>query len=413
MLDTAGRAPEFWKRLPIAALETPTVVFSQARLCENVALLEESLRRYGQPAEFYYSVKACTLPRVVREFQTIGWGLEVQSLAEWRTFSSPGSAGVYNSPRKTRADLVEAAGSGLVIIADSEQEVEALWDLQANGEIPPGALYGVRVQLDSCTGFYRTGQKLGMDPGTVHSLLRRALREGRRTPAWVHLHGLARCANGPEWARAVSNLLRWLADLAGSIGYRFEVLDIGGGLDSRQRIEAAGTTVAGMAAELSKALRTAYPLRLVLEPGRYTVADAAIGLCRVVRTKQVFGRRWAIVDIGTNLLIPLPLARFQVCLWEDKPGESLVEWGVGDGTCSPNGVIEEHAALPSTLAPGDLLTVLECGAYTYSLAEQFCDAVPIPVWWGEDGSLTPLDLAPPYPARNVVRETSSTRSFKQ
>jgi len=394
-----------WGGLPWSGIVPPTVVYSEALLRSNMA---EFAARIGQcyrggTAHFYYAVKACTLPQISRITLELGWGLEVQSLAEWDALGLPGAGGVYNGPGKTRDDLTRGMAAGLVVIADGTQETQDLWQLAQAGRMAPGAAYGLRIQVRSLTPFGELGNKLGMDQEDALRLLATAREQGLPMPRWLHFHCLARCASPAAWSTAARQALDFMDRARALCGHEFQVLDLGGGVETLTALRAQGTSFADMADQLARTLEQGpYPFDIAFEPGRAVVGDAALGLCRVVRTKTVGGRRWAMVDLATNLLIPLPRARFSVVTLQADTGAPTESWNIGDGTCSPAGVLARDADLPATLAPGDMLAVLGCGAYTYSLSEHFYTAPPVPVLWRVDGSLTVMDMPPAYPTHSPL-----------
>ena len=373
---SAGRCgfDTVWGGLPWSGIAPPAVVYGEALLRSNMAEFASRIGECysGGKARFYYAVKACTLPQVVGIALESGWGLEVQSLAEWNALGVPGAGGVYNGPGKTRDDLMRGMAAGLVVIADGTEEAHDLWQLAQAGRIAPDAAYGLRIQASSPTPFGETGSKLGMDQEDAFRLLAVGREQGLPMPRWLHFHCLARCKSPAAWCTAARQALDFMDRARALCGHEFQVLDLGGGVDTLTAVRAEGETFADMAAQLARALEQGpYPFDIAFEPGRAVVGDAALGLCRVVRTKTVGGRRWAVVDLATNLLIPLPLARFSVVApWADNAARTD-SWNIGDGTCSPAGVLARDAALPAGLAPGDRLAVLGCGAYTYSLAEHF------------------------------------------
>ena len=112
----------------------------------------------------------------------------------------------------------------------------------------------------------------------------------------------------------------------------------------------------------------------------------------VVHTKRLWEHRLLVVDIGTNVLIPLPLAQFRVILAPGQSGgdEGLQRYSVVDGTCSPAGVLESDCLLPGGRQTGDVLWVGMAGAYTWALAESFYDVVPSAWWLTDRGSLEPI-----------------------
>jgi diaminopimelate decarboxylase len=137
---------------------------------------------------------------------------------------------------------------------------------------------------------------------------------------------------------------------------------------------------------------------IYFEPGRFIVEDAAVAVTTVCKIKNCEGIKWLITDIGTNILIPLPAARFEVTDVNGNSGYGEV-YSIGDGTCSPAGVIQRDVQLDN-ITEGDRILVNSCGAYTYSLAETFCNLIPAAYFVKTDGHIA--TMVSPQTAQDVA-----------
>ncbi|MGE5517052.1 MAG: diaminopimelate decarboxylase family protein [Bacteroidota bacterium] len=363
----------YWGRSLLSGVDTPSVVYSEKRLADNAAVF---LRQdCGVPHQVFFAMKACPMARVAKTFSAAGLGGEVQSSLELslaRAAGFPDDRLMLNGPRKPRAaarDLLEAGGR---VVADSEDEFRTFLQVEGLG-------LGVRVNIggESADTFIRPSDRFGVSLAVAEKLVGEA-----RPPVMLHMHCLARC-DSPQ---AILDSYQPLADWLRHHGPGFSRLNLGGGFNSRLRLGQARQSLDNLL-RVHADMFGGFGLPLMFEPGRALVEDAAVAVTTVAAIKTgVDGSRWCMVDIGTNLLVPLPLARFTVIALDggDKP---TCSWAVADGTCSPAGVIDRHALLPETLAEGDRLLVLCCGAYTYSLAESFCDTIPPAYFLGRDGTM--------------------------
>jgi diaminopimelate decarboxylase len=180
-------------------------------------------------------------------------------------------------------------------------------------------------------------------------------------------------ASGLERYRAAVDLLvavgSTLADL--------DCLNIGGGFgyDYRAPDEhpfpfAELASVAGGAArELSR--RRGRPIALRVEPGRSAVAGAAVLLTRVRSVKRADSRRYVGVDTTTaNFTSPVVYgAHRRVVSVEPRGADELAADVCGCTTYSRD-VIAQGFPLPSVQL-GDLLAILDVGAYGYCMASHF------------------------------------------
>jgi diaminopimelate decarboxylase len=113
--------------------------------------------------------------------------------------------------------------------------------------------------------------------------------------------------------------------------------------------------------------------RLLLEPGRLLVASAGLLLARVGTVKQSDGKnRWVHVDASTNHLLRVRTGNWYYHMVAasklDQPGAEPVD--IVGGTCDAADILAHGRILPR-LERGDLLAILDTGAYAESTAGQF------------------------------------------
>jgi diaminopimelate decarboxylase len=116
-------------------------------------------------------------------------------------------------------------------------------------------------------------------------------------------------------------------------------------------------------------------VRLIIEPGRYLVSDAVIVLARIKTIKYMGGKTWAVLDIGTNYLIPAPGCNYKVipCVESETFSKKTTNVMFVDGICSPAGHIGESNM---DVKEGQVVAVLNCGAYTSVMKEEFVFCTP-------------------------------------
>jgi len=167
-------------------------------------------------------------------------------------------------------------------------------------------------------------------------------------------------------ARSVASVI---AELAAQ-GINLELADFGGGLGIPYQDEPE-MPVAGLARVLEGALRPWPRMRLLLEPGRYLIADAGVLLARVLYLKETSKRRFVIVDAAMNDLARPALydAYHPILPARRRRGKDALVDVVGP-ICESGDFLARRRRLPP-FEPGDVLALLKAGAYGFAMSSQY------------------------------------------
>ncbi|HWG85996.1 MAG TPA: diaminopimelate decarboxylase, partial [Deinococcales bacterium] len=154
--------------------------------------------------------------------------------------------------------------------------------------------------------------------------------------------------------------LEAVAALAGRIGQR-PVLDVGGGFG-------LGLELAPLAALAWEAAR-AFGATLWTEPGRWLVARAGVLLTSVLEVKRT-GRPYVVCDAGMTELIRPMLYGAEHPVLPLSGGAGGEAWDLAGPACESGDVLARDVPLGQP-ERGDLLAVLEAGAYGASMASNY------------------------------------------
>ena len=149
-------------------------------------------------------------------------------------------------------------------------------------------------------------------------------------------------------------------------------IDAGGGLgiDYHSADFDAAAKVAEWAAAVERALGD-FEGRLLLEPGRFLVAQAGALVARVLYVKENGKKTFVITDAAMNDLIRPALyqAHHQILPVRPRPGRGRVVDVVGP-VCESGDFFARDRKLPP-LQPGDLVALLDAGAYGMAQASNY------------------------------------------
>ncbi|MFI8101249.1 diaminopimelate decarboxylase family protein [Streptomyces sp. NPDC086023] len=360
----------------------PLIWYLGDRVRANYQAVDGAYRARFPRHRTFAAVKACYVKECLTVLSEAGAGAEVMSALELQIALQTGFApadivsnGVGRSPRY--ADATVAAGVGLTVLDCLEDLATLAAACRRHGA---RARVGLRVTppVDH-EGIYITpSSKLGVDweGGEFLRLARAALDTPEVDVVALHAHQVTHCSQ-PAKYRAV---LAGVADVARAVerelGLRFEVVDIGGGLETRFLLHRSGLGPEDFAAVAKEELdRIGYPFVLHIEPGRFLTADAAVGLTRVTAEKHNGDHRYLITEIGSNVLIdmaevtyhPLPTVL-------PAPDAPWAGFDVGDSTCAP-ALVCRSATLPDTPDNRTLL-LLNCGAYSTVFTQLWAFRLP-------------------------------------
>ncbi len=353
-----------------AAHATPTWVYSCAAIQDRYRQMASALADAGLDAQIHYALKANDAIGIVTLLAREGAGADVVSDGERRIAREGGIAAqrvVFSGVGKSEAEIRAALADGVGQISVESAEELALLSGIARG-MGATAKVALRVNPDVDAGTHakittgRAENKFGIPADDAPALYARAAGLPGFAPVGLAMHiGSQITSLAPYRAADVR-----LAGLAGEIraaGLPISVLDCGGGLGVAYRGEEV-PSAAAFAGVLRETLG-GLGLQLMIEPGRWLVAQSGLLLARVVLQKQGEARRFVILDAAMNDLIRpslygawhgiLPVTP---ALWRAAVAPADVVGPV----CESGDTFATGRALPD-LPPGELVALLDAGAY--------------------------------------------------
>ena len=366
-------------RVPLAeiarAVGTPVWVYSRARIEANFRADAAAFALLK--AHIHYSLKANANLAILRLLAGLGAGADVVSAGEvYRALCAgfPAERIVFAGVGKTRAELEYALQVGVGWFnVESEQELALLNALA--GEVKPPVRVALRLNPDVQAETHRhmaTGHayaKFGipLDAAT------RLTRDWGRFPALrlegAHVHIGSQLASPQPTATAVRRALDFI-DAARAAGHAITALNVGGGIPIAYDEAQPPATPQDFADALAPLLQ-GRNLTLLLEPGRRIVADAGALLVEVQYVKVQGDARFVVTDGGMNDLLRPALYGARHRVWPvTRAGEPSTPAQVAGPVCESSDFLARDAALPP-LAPGDLLAVLDAGAYGASMSSTY------------------------------------------
>lgn len=359
-----------------AAIGTPCYVYAANAMRQRLRAL---LDAFGEPAPLVcYAVKANNNLAVVRVLAAAGAGADTVSGGEIRRARAAGVAPeriVLAGVAKTDDEIALALREGVLQLnVESLQELERI-DAVARG-LGKRAPIALRVNPDVAAGTHdkiTTGRridKFGLPFGQARAAYARALELSGVEPVGLHLHIGSQITSLEPFEAAYGKAVSLYRELRAA-GVPLRRLDLGGGLGVRYQKE---TPVDPLAfAALVRRLTAGLDAELVLEPGRWLVAEAGVLVASVIDVKQGEDRRFLVLDAGMHTLIRPALygARHAILPLRDAPERRhLVPMDVVGPICESSDIFGRDYHLPP-LRPGDRVALMAAGAYGAVMASDY------------------------------------------
>lgn len=347
------------------AYGTPVFCLLESRLSANADALVGAFAGW----DLFYAVKANPHRRVLAVLRGHGLGAEVMSAMELAFAEAAGFAGgevLFNGPAKSDAELARALKAGARLHVDHLPEAERLKALAGEQGIEPRVAVRVHPELpdDVARRAYVTkASKLGVDPDLGVKVFRTL--QGPAVADGLHVH-VGTDQRDPTLHGAVADFAAGYVGRLADEGIPVSRVNLGGGIAARMDLD---VDLAAFRAAMEAPFDAAGLLgevRLELEPGRVAVADAVACIARVVAVKKTWGKTWVLLDAGASTLIPLRYTDYRTVSHRPAPPAPV---DVGGPLCLPVDVVE--TAAPIAPEVGDLVAVLNAGAYTLTMAETF------------------------------------------
>jgi diaminopimelate decarboxylase len=346
-----------------------------------------------------YAVKANPNLAVLRHLAGLGLGADVASGGELRHVLRAGFAPdrvVFTGPGKRDEELAAAVEAGVrVLTVESVGEIRRLARIAGGlGRRQPVLLRAAvseaaRLERVRLVGDDGAG-KFGMDGADLRVAAAEAVASPWLEPLGLHAFGASNILDSGALAAHVEATIETARALAAEAGFPLRLVDAGGGLgipyethEHTLDLAGLGTRLMALAARLDADPATR-ETRLLLEPGRFLVGPAGAYVARVVERKQVTGHHVVILDGGIHHVLRPALVgqehRLRVLTGAaagSAAGPGRFPVTVAGPLCSGLDVFAQAAvmALPD---PGDLVAVLDVGAYGATESMPFFLSHPLP-----------------------------------
>jgi diaminopimelate decarboxylase len=358
---------------------TPLYVTDESTIRSNFRALKEAFKRNYGKVRIYYSMKANSNISILRILLSEGSFLDATSPGEiylGLKAGFPSHRILYTGTSVSDEDLEFAVKMNVAINVDSRSQFERLLKIK----VPD--LISVRLNPGVGSGHHKhvvtggVGSKFGLTAREALEVYRMAKAEGV-SKFGFHMHIGSGILTIEPYLTALKNLLDLVVEAKNIIGVKPEFIDIGGGVGVPYRPEDPEFPLNEFTFEVSRLIKE-YDARhelggptLCVEPGRFIVCDSTVLLTKINDVKVSEAGRFIGVDAGFNILIrPAMYGSYHEILPASKLNEPVIHECYIVGPLCESGDVFGRYRMPH-LSEGDLLAILNAGAYGFSMSSQY------------------------------------------
>ncbi len=355
---------------------TPIIVYSKRKIVENV---QKILNAFGADIiSIHFSVKSNYNPAILRILKELGIGIDAANLNEVelaiKVGISPGK--IIATPNNlSRKELEAISEKGVKINFDDINQMKLIKDhlpkvvsFRINPGIGKGEFEGI------VTG--GKGSKFGMPADAAVEAYRAAKDKGCKEFG-IHMMTGSNVLD-PSFFKESSKLFFSIAErISKEVGIEFEFLDLGGSLGVPYRQNEEELDIKAVAKNIltnfqeSQSRGFFNQSRLIVEPGRFIIANAAVLLSTVTNIKE-YDEIIVGTDASMNSLLRIPLyGAVHPLIVANRATEDLVVTGKVTGqVCENTDVMFKSIQLPRVNV-GDTIAILNAGAYVTSMSSNY------------------------------------------
>ena len=355
---------------------TPCHVYSASAIRQRIDALQRAL--HGLDARVCYAAKANTNIAILQLVADAGLGADIVSGGElWCCLHAgiPADRIVFSGIGKTAEEIADALDAGVARFnVESADELHLLQRIAAERNATARASARINPDVDALThAKISTGKsenKFGVSIDEARGWFANSAALTHVQLDGLHVHIGSQMLSLDPIRAALQRVAEFWRELA-SAGHVIRSIDVGGGLGVCYR---AGHDHPVSIDDYADAIREAlagYDGRILLEPGRWLVAEAGVLLTRVVRIKRGQQRQFLILDAAMTELIRPSLYD----AWHDivplvDGSRPMQTYDVVGPVCETGDTFARERTMPECKAD-DLVMIKAAGAYGASMASTY------------------------------------------
>lgn len=381
---------------------TPLVVYDVSQIRNQIRAFKKVFEEEQVNYAVSYASKAFASIAMYQVANEEGAYTDVVSAGELYTAMKanfPMERVSFHGNNKSKEELEMAIKNHVgKIMIDNFYEIDLLRQVLEEQDSEINVMLRITPGISAHTHEYdQTGQvdsKFGFDlkSGQADKALQEVLKNQRMHMLGIHAHIGSQIFELNGFEMAAAKLVDVAASWRKNYDYTAQVINVGGGfgikyvqedhpLKPEEFVKAIVKTIK------DEATKHNFPLpEIDIEPGRSIVGPAGYNLYKVGSMKEIPGLvPYVAVDggMGDNIRPALYQAKYETVLANDPQRKASQEFHVAGKYCESGDILAD-AKLP-LLKAGDILAMLDTGAYGYSMASNYNRNPRPAVVFAEDG----------------------------
>lgn len=381
---------------------TPLVVYDVSQIRNQIRAFKKVFEEEQVKYAVSYASKAFASIAMYQVANEEGAYTDVVSAGELYTAMKanfPMERVSFHGNNKSKEELEMAVKNHVgKIMIDNFYEIDLLSQVLEEQDSEMNVMLRITPGISAHTHEYdQTGQvdsKFGFDleSGQADKALQEVLKNQRMHMLGIHAHIGSQIFELNGFEMAAAKLVDIAASWRKNYDYTAQIINVGGGfgikyvqedhpLQPEEFVKAIVKTIK------DEATKHNFPIpEIDIEPGRSIVGPAGYNLYKVGSMKEIPGLvPYVAVDggMGDNIRPALYQAKYETVLANDPQRKASQEFHVAGKYCESGDILAD-AKLP-LLKAGDILAMLDTGAYGYSMASNYNRNPRPAVVFAEDG----------------------------
>ncbi len=369
--------------------QTPLAVYDVSKIRDQIRRFKSVFEANGVDYAVSYASKAFAAIAMFQVIDQEQGHIDVVSGGELYTALQAGfpmARVSFHGNNKSREELEMAVKNHVgVIVLDNFHEIELLDQVLKEQDASSAVMLRITPGISAHTHEYiSTGQedsKFGFDlkSGQADEALQEVLANERMNMLGIHAHIGSQIFELNGFQMAAKKLVEIAANWHDQYQYQPEVINVGGGfgiqytkddhpLAPEDFVDAIVKTIKQSAADQNLEMPAVW-----IEPGRSIAGPAGYNLYTIGSRKDVPGlTSYVTVDggMGDNIRPALYQAEYEALLVDQPTAKPTETVHIAGKYCESGDILIDQQPLPAS-KPGDVLAILDTGAYGYSMASNY------------------------------------------